>query len=175
MRHGAGAHWGKTAHSPPTLVFSSTCSGFDIHACARVFTARSFRENQPLCSSEPQQVHDGYAPWFSSTSTMENGQVATYADFPILKGALLDSIKKSATRFLRGKAPWMKNLILSTLPHAKAWSIVHVCMRCFVLWVGVSCLRKSECPRVKRVESLRHSKTLQIERFFDTLSTWTPP
>ena len=110
-----------------------------------------------------------------STSTMENGQVATYADFPMIEGALLDSIKKSATLFLRGKAPRMKNLILSTLPHARAWSIEHACMRCFALWVGVSCLRKCECPRVKRVESLKHSKTLQIERFFDTLSTWTPP
>ena len=41
----------------------------------------------------------------------ENGQVE---DFPILKGALLDSIKKSAARLLSGKAPRMKNQILST-------------------------------------------------------------
>jgi hypothetical protein len=106
---------------------------------------------------------------------MENGQVATYADFPLLKGALLDSIKKSATRVLSGKAPRMKNLILSTLPYARAWSVEHACMGCFVQWVAVSCLRKCECPRVKRIESLKHSKSLHIERFFDTLSTWTPP
>ena len=67
---------------------------------------------------------------------------------------------------ISGKAPRMKNLILSTLPYARAWSVEHACMGCFVQWVVVSCLRKCECPRVKRIESLKHSKSLHIERFF---------
>jgi hypothetical protein len=43
----------------------------------------------------------------------------------------------------------MKNLMLSTSPHARAWSVEHAYMRCFVRWVDVSCLIKRECPRVK--------------------------
>ena len=75
---------------------------------------------------------------------MENGQVATYADFPILKGALLDSTKNPQHAKKSGKAPRMKHLILSTLPYARAWSVVHACMGCFVQWVVVSCLRKCD-------------------------------
>ena len=112
---------------------------------------------------------------FSSMSTMQTGRWLLSEDFPILKGALLDSTKNPQHAKKSGKAPRMKNLILSTLPYARAWSVEHACMGCFVQWVVVSCLRKCECPRVKRIESLKHSKSLHIERFFDTLSTWTPP
>jgi hypothetical protein len=101
-------------------------------------------------------------------STMQTGRWLLSEDFPILKGALLDSTKNPQHAKKSGKAPRMKNLILSTLPYARVWSVEHACMGCFVQWVVVSCLRKCECPRMKIIESLKHSKSLHIERFFDT-------
>ena len=56
MRHGQGQIVGNTltrlCHRLDIGMFS-TCSDFEIHACARVLTAYYFCDNQPLCSSQP--------------------------------------------------------------------------------------------------------------------------